>query len=952
MLLFGLLLWPVKVEAGDPTLHWRVMKTPHFRIYFHQRTGRIALRLARIAEEAYDVLTVYTRHRPRELVHVIIYDNGDDANGSATVLPRNTITLFTAPPAAQGVLNDSDNWLRGLFYHEFLHILHMDTMSGLHLIVNALVGKTFAPNMLMPLWWLEGWAIFAESEFTGGGRNRSSFFEMYLRAAVLEKRFPRLDQVTNGPSFFPQGTIPYLYGSRFLLYIARRYGKRKLTAISQHIGKLLLPYATNLTAKKILRKKYDVLWKEWHQFLRKKYEKVERRVKRHPLTPAKMLTHRAEGVGASQYFSKYRILFYLNDKKRPPVLALYDKRRKKAPSWRRLFELNGEAHFHYRAAIERGVLSQVAVTRNLWYYNDLFLFDLHSRKPKRLTYGMRAHDPFLSVDGRRILFVRQKAGETSLWIYDLAKGRAIKIFQPPLHAVISSPRFSPDERFIVCSMWFLGGKRDIVLIDFQSKKMEKLTDDRAQDIEPTFSPDGKIVVYSSDVDGIYNLYAIELKTRRRWRLTNELFGAFAPSVAPDGRKLTYTRFSSRGFDLAEMPFLLPSKGYPLPLRIKRWPRPHYRTPLEDYPSHSYSPLSTLFPHNWFPVFSSDHLGQTFGMRLVGSDVLNFHQYEAYVWFGLASHRLSYSLSYRYTQLYPIFSIYHSFFTRNAPGVFFLNGEEKLHPERVIRAHFSFSLPFITYRSYQAFSVSYQAMDIRSLLGRISLSPEDIPPRYPKTGFLSGLSFSWSFNNTQQFNYSISDERGRFVWVTFSFRHPWLGSEAKIWELQANWSEYVPMPWAERHVLALRLLGATGETSWRTRSLYYLGGIDFQELISSLTTGQPVGSSYLRGYPPYQFSGTTYLLFKMEYRLPLFAIERGFSVAPIYLRRLHFALFSDMAYIFEKQFDPYDLKVSLGAEVRLEMQLGYYLNWLFRLGFARGLTQYGTNQFYLVLGIPF
>ena len=46
----------------------------------------------------------------------------DFANGSATALPYPRINLFAAPPTLDGNLNDYDDWLRLLTFHEYAHI--------------------------------------------------------------------------------------------------------------------------------------------------------------------------------------------------------------------------------------------------------------------------------------------------------------------------------------------------------------------------------------------------------------------------------------------------------------------------------------------------------------------------------------------------------------------------------------------------------------------------------------------------------------------------------------------------------------------------------------------------------------------------------------------------------------------------------------------------------------
>ena len=934
--------------AADPDLRWRELQTPHFRIYYHQRTYRFALRAARIAEEAHTLLVPYAAHKPKEITHIVIYDNTDSANGSATVLPRNVINLLTAPPAERDSLNDSDDWLRVLIYHEYLHILHMDTMSGIHPIVNTLIGKTFAPNALMPRWWLEGWAVFVETHFTGGGRNHSSYTDMFLRTAVLNKLMPSLSRVSNGTYRFPQGTTAYLYGAFFIDYIAKTYGKDKLTELSHRHGSSLIPYDLNIQLKNAVKKNYAQLWKEWKRHLRQRYGKWAKQIKRHPLTPSRALTHKGERIASPRYSADgKKILLYRNDGRQLPHMEWLDR---KTLRRKRFFLSNGSAHFGMSRHTDAGVLSQIKIHRGLYYYNDLFWFSPKTGVHKRLTHGLRAHQPDISSDGTLITYVKMVAGGSSLWTYNLKHKKHTKLYQPPRFSTISSPRFSPDGKWIVCSEWSTGGHRDILLMDRDGKKRRKLTNDRALDIEPTFSSDGKQILFASDYDGIYNIYAIDLKSHKRTRLTNELFGAFAPAMSPDGKHLLYVQFGKRGFNLAEVALSTLPK-YPISTRPKTWKKVTYHTPQQIYPTQSYNALSTLVPLNWTPVLGTDYLGQTYGLRLSGNDILGFHRYQLGLWYGTDSQEVSYQLSYSYNQLYPSFRLSHGRYTRYARNVLFIDGQETPFPERVTQTTLSMTIPIPIIRNYNSISISYEATHLGSLLERVPLRPAAKPPVIPETGWLSGFTLTYLYSSTQYYTYSFSAEEGRTIWLRFRLLHEALGSIANNWELTMSWAEFIPMPW-HHHVIAMRLDGGVGGSSWRARPLFYLGGIPFQDVIQSAISGAQIGSSYLRGYAPYSLYGNAYVLGKIEYRLPMFLLERGIATAPFQISRMHFAFFADVGHAFTGAFDPTQLRVGVGGEFRLEMSVGYYLPLSFRAGFAKGLMQGGVDQLYLAVGAPF
>ncbi len=219
-------------QAADPHLVWRTIRTEHFEVHYHEPLGVLARRAAAVGERALGILTRALDHEPEGRIQVVLSDDADGANGSATAIPYNAIRLFASGPEDISALSDYDDWLSELITHESTHVVHLDTIGGVPALINAVFGKVYSPNSSQPRWFLEGLAVHEESEHTSAGRNRSSVFDMYLRMDVLEDRVLRLDQVSNFVDRFPRGNAWYLYGSRFVSYIGDTYGPEALAAIS------------------------------------------------------------------------------------------------------------------------------------------------------------------------------------------------------------------------------------------------------------------------------------------------------------------------------------------------------------------------------------------------------------------------------------------------------------------------------------------------------------------------------------------------------------------------------------------------------------------------------------------------------------------------------------------------------------------------------------------------
>ena len=72
-----------------------------------------------------------------------------------------------------------------------------------------------------------------------------------------------------------------------------------------------------------------------------------------------------------------------------------------------------------------------------------------------------------------------------------------------------NPVWSPDGSKIVISS-DRDGNYELYLIDLASNQQTRLTDNPGFDGQPTWSPDGKWIAFASEVDGNTDIYAIEL----------------------------------------------------------------------------------------------------------------------------------------------------------------------------------------------------------------------------------------------------------------------------------------------------------------------------------------------------------------------------------------------------------------------------------------------------------
>lgn len=939
--------------AGDGQLVWRTIETDHFVVHYYEPNEDVARRVAVAAERAHRTLVPALRYAPPEKTQVVVTDDTDGANGFAGVVPRNVIHIFATAPGGTSTLNDHDDWLYGLVAHEYAHILHLDTIHGLPRWYNKLFGKTWAPNQIQPRWFIEGLATYQESKRTSSGRTRSAIFDMYLRVPVLAGHELRLDHMSTGPLRFPHGNTAYLYGSHFLKYIADRYGDDVIAAISHEFGRQPVPFGLNRAVKRAVGKTYVELYDEWVEAMRERYRLQEDAVRRRGVREGRRLTTTGESNanprytpdGASILWSRsdgrsrgqLRAMPVGGDGSESRLVAAIDN----ASAYALLPDGSG-------LVVERG-----NVFRTNYDVGDLYRYDFATGEITRLTRGLRAHDPDVSHDGRRVALTVNGRSRLKLAVLDLdaAEPVARVLWEGPARwDQAFTPRWSPDDRRIAFSAWTQGGYRDLWLYDLERGRAERLTHDRAIDGEPTWSPDGRWIFFSSDRSGIYNIYAIDPDTREMWQVTNVIGGAFSPDVSPDGRRLVYMGFDVDGHEIYEIELDRAAWLAPEPFVNDR-PDPVALADDEVVVSRPrpYRPIETLAPNAYTLQLGADTHGDAVTIATSGSDVVGLHAYAMGATYGFSRGDVTFAASYAYNRYWPSlrFAVGRGL---GRPGGLFLDNRNTRYTEEIWSANASVGLPVLRVPGMSSDLVFGYGVDwLRNLDPVPEPDPNAAVTRPPETGVLAGVSLRWTLSAMRRYRYIVGPAEGRALSFGIRLSHPAIGSDWESVELSWRWQEYVQMPWSRDHVLSLRLVGGIEHTTRRRDGAFTLGSAAGpQDIFDAIINSQRVGNTWLHGYPPASLRGRQFHMVNAEYRFPLATFERGLDTMPIYVRRLHAAALVDAATATFDDFDPAEIRYAVGASLRLDVVFGWFAPGSFDLGWARGLSTGGVSEWWFLL----
>lgn len=156
----------------------------------------------------------------------------------------------------------------------------------------------------------------------------------------------------------------------------------------------------------------------------------------------------------------------------------------------------------------------------------------------RLGTGVR--DPVWSPDGKRLAFatVRDAVEESRNAVYDL--GAEVYVANADGSGLVNlsrsraldwNPSWSPDGRKVLFAST-RDGNAEVYVIDADGSGLTNLTKDPGHDFCPAWSPDGSWIAFVSRRDGNREIYLMRADGSAQLRLTNSSAEDFAPSWQP------------------------------------------------------------------------------------------------------------------------------------------------------------------------------------------------------------------------------------------------------------------------------------------------------------------------------------------------------------------------------------------------------------------------------------
>jgi Tol biopolymer transport system component len=957
-------------QLGVPFARYRTFETPHFIVTFENGLEDYARRAATHAETARARLVRAYGSTPRGKVRLVIVDQGDVFNGSATPAPTNRIIALAHTPV-EGDLFFADDPIELLVTHELAHVFHLDGARRGWRVLRGVFGRSVTfPHFFDGSYLIEGLATFYESRLTEGGRVRGGEFHETLRAALLETKGPKLDEAESDPGAWPPGRH-YVYGSLFLDHLADRYGENTLPAwMARRAGSFGSIVSRGAgTGELFGGKSLSQEWNDW--ITAERAEAVRMRDQRQANGPGLAATTRLCDVAFSTSFPRVSpdgatIAFLSTDEGRRP-LALYVADVQSCTP-RRMTRVNSAHAFSWMPDGRSIVLSQFELVDNARVFGDLFRVEIASGAVTRLTRSARLTSPDVHPSGHMVVAVQYEHHQSRLVTVDLDSMTISPLTQLSSETVWGPARWSPDGSELAALRFTRGVGYDLVLLSADGRLLRELTDDRALEGIPEWdasAPAGvRRLFFTSDRSGMRELYGVETEGEAAPRLyltARVPTGLHEITLIPDavsGRTSVVamvTHADGRHLERLEV-----DRGSwisaPAPAEEYAAAQPTARDAaaavVDATEARSYSPARDLLPTGWRPVFETiAELGWFAGGVTAGVDVIGRH-----VWEGSAAvgpdGRVMGSAAYGYrrfprAQLFAQASSTWRLVQRIESG-----DGELLRLERKRSASVGMAYPLRTLRRLTILSASLDVEERhREDVGDAAATPAAEPiQQVPR---LVGGGLAMRFGNTQAGPRSISVQDGVRLFASADYMKATADDRWRSgWEIASSLYRSLPS-WtvSGRPVLAatVRVAQERGPAASRLTA----GGP------STTTVFEGGASSFeARGYPPGFVAAGAMWGARAELRAPIARISRGLGAWPLYLRRLSGSWFVDSvgaASRVDRLGSPQML--STGAELSTDISLFSFQVLRLRTGVgvplkSLGPVSRGDARVYLTAGTSF
>ena len=893
---------------------------------------------------------------PSERITVLLQDSRDIGTAYAFPAPHSTLLFDVGPQTKTFETSPASERLYSTMNHELVHVVQTDNASAQdRRWRNFFFGKVGAdrrnpetllytyltiPRFTAPRWYSEGGAVFFETWMDGGlGRAQGGYDEMVFRAMVRDKShfYDPLGLVSRGTKVdFQTGANAYLYGGRFVTWLAYAYSPEKVVAWIRRDEGSARYYADQF--QQVFGIPLEQAWQDWIRFEHEFQEQNLAEVRKFPLTPVVKLSAAAAGSVSRLYFDESKSTLF-GAFRSPGIAGTVAALNVRDGALKRLADIKGAISYRVCSLAYDPGSGTVFYTEDNNALRDLMAVDVKTGVVRTLLKDQGIGEFVFNPTDRSLIGVRHWYGLATLvripYPYDDWK----KIHTFPWEHVPSDLDISPDGKLLSASMSDEKGDQYVRVWDLQKllagdlKPLSEFGFGQSVPEGFVFSPDGRHLYGSSYYTGVSNIYRYEVATGKVEAMSNAETGFFRPVPLADGRLIVLT-YTGEGFvpgiiepkplkDLSAIKFLGAEVAEKHPV-VKTWKVAAPGT-VDDRKlvtrTEPYVPLHSLELANAYPMLQGYKNAVGVGYRVNYEDPLDYTSLSitaAYTPTGTlpSNERAHFSADYRYR-------FWRSSVSWNRSDFYDLFGPT-IRSRKGFAATLNHTNPLIwdlprrlDVKSDFAF---YDRMDTLPQAQNVSATS----PRLTTGGV--GLRYT----DVRRSVGAVDDEYG-ISWGADLKGNLAAGPLIPI--LRGTFDFGVPLPLLHSSIWLRNAAGVASGARNDPYANFYFGGFG-NNYVDSLSEKRYREPYSFPGFDIDELSGRSYTRHQIEWNLPPYVFE-SVGTPAFYLTWLRPALFASALWT-----DPADASrrkryANLGAQVDLSFSVLHRYDMTLSLGYAAG-----------------
>ena len=538
-------------------------------IYYTQSHAYLVPHITRCFENAYKYHSRLFDYSSHEKISILMQDFWDYGNAGASSVPNNRIIFGIAPLNYAFETSPANERINHTMNHEIVHIVAMDKASANDQFYrNMFFGKVEVsaedplsmiyayltnPRKFSPRWYHEGIAVFMETWMAGGiGRAMGSYDEMVFRTMVRDSSYfySVIGLESEGTTIdFQVGANAYLYGTRFMSYLALQHGPQKLIDWVAQTKDRKKYFASDF--ERIYDTTLDKEWLSWieweHTFQRSNLASI----RKFPTTPFRPVSDQALGSVSRGFYSEEENKLYvamLYPAQTPHITSID----LSTGSIRNICEVEGAGLYYVTSMTYDLRAGKLYFTTDNGGWRDLNVVDIRTGKAKMLMKDARVGDLVFCQTDESIWGIRHDSGISTIVRIPPPYARWEQIYSWPYGKDMYDIDISPDGKILTGALATVRGDQLLIKMQIDSLLAGGNSFSTLYNFENslpanfTFSQDGWYLYGSSYYSGVSNIYRYDLHIDDIVALSNCETGFFRP-VQVSADSLIVFRYTGKGF---------------------------------------------------------------------------------------------------------------------------------------------------------------------------------------------------------------------------------------------------------------------------------------------------------------------------------------------------------------------------------------------------------------------